>query len=168
MRLHTSNCETFCDGSFFFPVWSAKITYRGFSNCDVVLTAHECFVVLWSKGNSYRSHDRKHMLRYRSPSSVRKSDNLLTSFNTICGIFHCIFDSVILGSADACATTQLLSLRTRIRISSCRAFTLCVCNPRKILEVCWAVRKSWNHRTALCEISALYRSILHFLTLYSC
>ena len=61
------------------------------------------------------------MMEY-PPSNVRKSDNLLTSFNTTCGLFHCTFYSVILGSVDSCATTQLLSLRTRIKINLCRTF----------------------------------------------
>jgi len=67
---------------FFRPTCKAKIMYRGFSKWVAILMAHECLVVRCSSGNSYRSHERKTILRYRPLFRARSIDSLFISFNS--------------------------------------------------------------------------------------
>ena len=81
--------------------------------------AHEYLVVLCKSGNSYRSYERKVMLRYRPLSKACSIDNLFISLNNTCGIRHCTLNnSSGFGSVAGSPIRQLLSLRARIKINS--------------------------------------------------
>jgi len=79
---------------------------------------HECLVVFCKSGNSYRSHERKAMLRYHPLSKARSIDNLFISLNNTCGIRHYTLNNSSVGSVAVSPIRQLLSLRARIKINS--------------------------------------------------
>jgi len=68
---------------------------------------HECLIVHCNSGNSYKSYERKAMLKYRPLSRARNIDSLFISFNITCGIRHCTLNNVISGSRVGSPSKQL-------------------------------------------------------------
>jgi len=109
INLQSSNRLMSSDKTFFQPVCRAKTTYRGFSSWVAVLMAHECLIVRYNSGNSYRFHERKSIMKYRPLSKARSIDSLFISFNDTCGIRHCILNISIADFSAKFPIRQLLS-----------------------------------------------------------
>jgi len=104
---------------FFRPVCRAKIICRSFSSWVVGLTnaCSRMLVVLRNRKYTYRSHERKLILRYRPLSKVHSMDNLLTLFNMMWDIRYFILNNSNSVSVIGFPLKRL-SFRARIIINS--------------------------------------------------
>jgi len=124
---------------FFLLVCRAKMTYCGFSSWVVILIAYECFVVLSNRGYSYKSYERKLILRYHPLSKARSMNSLLTSFNITWDIRPVSWTIQV-----SALSLDLLQCNCRCvlvsKINSWRAI-LHICNLRKNPTTCPMVHK---------------------------